>query len=168
MTCKIWSARPQLICLSCQWPPPLLFTALPPPHAYEKAERTTDSNNKEAEASRLGAAAASPLAAAHLPSLLPRWPHVFLSLRQQPNYTRFIQPHSIFILIMLNGAANKWLTLVKRGRNWWEMQMTGEAGVSAKVTASERELYWLWNGQLFNFSACYYCIKMRLCSISAN
>lgn len=72
---------------------------------------------------------------------------------------------------MLNGAVNKRLTLEQGGRNWWEMQMTGELGVSAmsaEVTALEYELYWLWNVQLFNFSACSYCIKMRLCSISAN
>lgn len=62
---------------------------------------------------------------AHRPSLLHCWPHVSLSLRQQPNYACFIELHSIFILIMLNGAVNKWLALVQSSRNWWEMQMTG-------------------------------------------
>lgn len=41
---------------------------------------------------------------------------------------------------MLNGAVNKRLTLEQGGRNWWEMQMTGELGVSAmsaEVTALE-------------------------------
>lgn len=119
MACKIWSVRPQLIYLSCQWPPSLLFTALLPLHAYEKTEGKTDANNKEAEAS--GLALICPL------SFLAD--HVFLSLRQKQNYTRFIGPHSIFILIMLNGAVNKWLALVQRGRNWWEMQITVELGI---------------------------------------
>lgn len=150
---------------------------------FMKKQRMTDSNNKEAQASELGCSAAAtpqPLqhsccsvaVAAHLPlPPPPYWPHVVLSLRQQPNYMRFIELHSIFILILLNGTVNKWFTLMQRGRNWWEMQMTKELGVSATssdVTALEWVLYWLWNGQLFNFSACYYCIKMRLCSISAN
>lgn len=53
-----------------------------------------------------------------LPLPLPLRPHVFMSLRQEQNYMQFIELHSIFKLILLNGALNKWGALVHGRDNY--------------------------------------------------
>lgn len=89
----------------------------------EKPARRTDSN-KVSHTLELGCSSYSLnvshivilLRAAPLPPQPPTpslKPHVFLSLRQESNYMLFIELHSIFKLILLNIALNKWLVQCK-------------------------------------------------------